>query len=182
MRWKRKMDLKKLITTIPDFPVKGIQYKDVTSILTQPKAFQHTVTKITSYCIKNKITDIVAPDARGFLWGAPVALDLGIPLHIVRKPGKLPPPTYEHHFTYEYAETNLNIKQDAKLGPDSNVCIIDDVNATGGTASAIFELLQNFHVQPLHYACVIDLTFLEGSAKLQEYCGMDVFSVISYDK
>ena len=176
------MDLKKVIKTVPDFPVKGIMYKDVTSILENPKAFQYTVTKITDYCMRNKITDIVAPDARGFLWGAPVALDLGIPLHIVRKPGKLPPPTYEHHFTYEYAETNLNIKQDAKLGPDSNVCIIDDVNATGGTASAIFELLQNFHVQPLHYACVIDLTFLEGSAKLQEYCGMDVFSVISYDE
>tara|TARA_B100000965_G_C19519738_1_gene725882 strand:+ start:394 stop:924 length:531 start_codon:yes stop_codon:yes gene_type:complete len=176
------MDLKKLITTVPDFPVKGIQYKDVTSILTQPKAFQYTVTKLTDYCLRNKITDIVAPDARGFLWGAPVALDMEIPLHIVRKPGKLPPPTYEHHFTYEYAETNLNIKQDAKLGPDSNVCIIDDVNATGGTASAIFELLQNFKCQPLHYACVIDLTFLQGSAKLQEYCGMDTFSVISYEE
>ena len=148
---------------------------------TQPKAFQYTVTKITDYCMRNKITDIVAPDARGFLWGAPVALDMEIPLHIVRKPGKLPPPTFEHHFTYEYAQTNLNIKQDAKLGPDSNVCIIDDVNATGGTASAIFELLQNFNVQTMNYACVIDLTFLEGSAKLQEYCGMDVFSVVSYD-
>ena len=176
------MNLKKLITTVPDFPVKGIQYKDVTSILTQPKAFQYTVTKLTDYCMRNKITDIVAPDARGFLWGAPVALDMEIALHIVRKPGKLPPPTYEHHFTYEYAETNLNIKQDAKLGPYSNVCIIDDVNATGGTASAIFELLQNFKCQPLHYACVIDLTFLKGSAKLQEYCGMDTFSVISYEE
>ena len=176
------MDLKKVIKTVPDFPVKGIMYKDVTSILENPKAFQYTVTKITDYCMRNKITDIVAPDARGFLWGSPVALDMGIPLHIVRKPGKLPGPLHTHHFTYEYAETNLNIKQDAKLGPNSNVCIIDDVSATGGTASAIYELLGEFRVENVKYACVIDLTFLEGTAKLQGYCGMDTFSVVEYDK
>ena len=176
------MDLKKVIKTVPDFPVKGIMYKDVTSILENPKAFQYTVTKITDYCMRNKITDIVAPDARGFLWGSPVALDMEIPLHIVRKPGKLPGPLHTHHFTYEYAETNLNIKQDAKLGPNSKVCIIDDVSATGGTASAISELLGEYRVENVKYACVIDLTFLEGTAKLQGYCGMDTFSVVEYDK
>ena len=176
------MDLKKVIKTVPDFPVKGIMYKDVTSILENPKAFQYTVTKITDYCMRNKITDIVAPDARGFLWGSPVALDMEIPLHIVRKPVKLPGPLHTHHFTYEYAETNLNIKQDAKLGPNSKVCIIDDVSATGGTASAIYELLGEFRVENVKYACVIDLTFLEGTAKLQGYCGMDTFSVVEYDK
>ena len=176
------MDLKKVIKTVPDFPVKGIMYKDVTSILENPKAFQYTVTKITDYCMRNKITDIVAPDARGFLWGSPVALDMEIPLHIVRKPGKLPGPLHTHHFTYEYAETNLNIKQAAKLGPNSKVCIIDDVSATGGTASAIYELLGEFRVENVKYACVIDLTFLEGTAKLQGYCGMDTFSVVEYDK
>jgi adenine phosphoribosyltransferase len=176
------MDLKKVIKTVPDFPVKGIQYKDVTSILENPKAFQYSVTKITEFCLRNKITDIVAPDARGFLWGAPVALDMEIPLHIVRKPGKLPGPLHTHNFTYEYAETNLNIKQDAKLGPDSNVCIIDDVSATGGTASAIFELLQEFKVMDIKYACVIDLTFLQGTAKLHEYCGIESFSVVEYDE
>ena len=176
------MNLKKIITTVPDFPVEGIQYKDITSILENPKAFQYTVDKIVAYCRSIKATDIVAPDARGFIWGAPVALALGIPLHIVRKPGKLPPPTYTHHFTYEYAETNLNIKQDAKLGPNSNVCIIDDVSATGGTASAIFELLQEFKVMDIKYACVIDLTFLQGTAKLTEYCGIETYSVVEFDE
>ena len=176
------MDLKNVIKTVPDFPVKGIMYKDVTSILENPEAFRYTVTKLTDYCMRNKITDIVAPDARGFLWGSPVALDMEIPLHIVRKPGKLPGPLHTHHFTYEYAETNLNIKQDAKLGPDSNVCIIDDVSATGGTASAIFELLQKFRVANIKYACVIDLTFLEGTAKLKDYCNIDTFSVVEYNE
>jgi|TARA_R110001592_G_scaffold95287_1_gene274614 adenine phosphoribosyltransferase len=176
------MNLKKIITTVPDFPVEGIQYKDITSILENPKAFQYTVDKIVAYCRSIKATDIVAPDARGFIWGAPVALALGIPLHIVRKPGKLPPPTYTHEFTYEYAETNLNIKQDAKLGPNSNVCIIDDVSATGGTASAIFELLQEFKVMDIKYACVIDLTFLQGTAKLTEYCGIETYSVVEFDE
>ena len=176
------MDLKKVIKTVPDFPVKGIQYKDVTSILENPKAFQYTVDKIVAYCRSINATDIVAPDARGFLWGAPVALALSIPLHIVRKPGKLPGPLYTHQFTYEYAETNLNIKQDAKLGPNSNVCIIDDVSATGGTASAIYELLQEFKVMDMTYACVIDLTFLQGTAKLREYCGMETYSVVEFDE
>ena len=85
-------------------------------------------------------------------------------------------------FTYEYAETNLNIKQDAKLGSDSKVCIIDDVSATGGTASAIFELLQEFRVANIKYACVIDLTFLEGTAKLKDYCNIDTFSVVEYNE
>ena len=80
---KPRMDLKKVIKTVPDFPVKGIQYKDVTSILENPKAFQYTVTKLTDFCMRNKITDIVAPDARGFLWGSPVALDMEIPLHFL---------------------------------------------------------------------------------------------------
>ena len=175
------MNLKKIITTVPDFPVEGIQYKDITSILENPKAFQYTVDKIVAYCRSIKATDIVAPDARGFIWGAPVALALGIPLHIVRKPGKLPPPTYTHEFTYEYDTTSLNIRTDSKLGPNSNVCIIDDVSATGGTASAIYELLQNFQVAKMCYACVIDLTFLQGTAKLRDYCNMETYSVVEYD-
>ena len=92
-KWKKRMDLKNVIKTVPDFPVKGIMYKDVTSILENPEAFRYTVTKLTDYCMRNKITDIVAPDARGFLWGSPVAIDMEVPLHIVQT-GKLPVSTY----------------------------------------------------------------------------------------
>jgi len=174
------MDIKKVIKTVPDFPVEGVQYKDVTSILENPQAFQFTVDQITDFCQENQITDIVAPDARGFLWGAPVSLELEIPLHIVRKPGKLPGPLHTHSFEYEYAETSLNIKKDANLNYNSQVCIIDDVSATGGTGLAIAELLTHFDLISLKYACVIDLTFLGGTDKLRSR-GIETFSVVEYE-
>ena len=78
-------ELKKLIRNVPDFPVKGVQFKDISSILENPKAFQYTVDEITTYCFKTGITHIVAPDARGFIWGAPVSYNLGIPFTMARK-------------------------------------------------------------------------------------------------
>lgn len=183
MRGIDRYNLKKEITSIADFPVAGIQYKDVTSLLYKPEAFKVTVDAITAFARANNITDVVAPDARGFIWGSPVALALGVPLHLVRKPGKLPPPTIGYEFEYEYAQTSLHMKENTPLGALNNVLIIDDVSATGGTALAIVELLKKFEVHPIDicYACVIDLTFLEGTVKLQGE-GVKTFSVIEYDK
>jgi adenine phosphoribosyltransferase len=176
-------NLKKDVTNVPDFPIEGVQYKDVTSLLYNPAAFKTTVDAITAFAKANYITDIIAPDARGFIWGSPVALNLGIPLHLVRKPGKLPPPTVGYEFEYEYASTSLHMKEDSPLGSLSNVLIIDDVSATGGTGLAILELLKEFKIHPLDvcYASVIDLVFLGGTVKLQEQ-GVKTFSVIEYEK
>ena len=183
MRDTDRFNLKKDITPIPDFPVAGVQYKDVTSLLYKPAAFKTTVDAITAFARANNITDIVAPDARGFIWGSPVAVALGVPLHLVRKPGKLPPPTISHEFDYEYASTSLHMKENTPLDSMSNVLIIDDVSATGGTALAVVELLKKFGIHPIDvcYACVIDLTFLEGTIKLQGE-GVKTFSIIEYDK
>lgn len=175
-------NLKGNISTVLDFPVQGVQYKDITSLLYNPTAFKTTVDAITSFAKSNYITDVVAADARGFIWGGPVALNLNVPLHLVRKSGKLPPPTIGHEFEYEYNSTSLHMKEDTPLGALNNVLIIDDVSATGGTALAIVELLKRFEVHPIDmcYASVIDLTFLGGSVKLQEQ-GVTTFSVIEYD-
>jgi adenine phosphoribosyltransferase len=176
-------NLKKDITPIQDFPVAGVQYKDVTSLLYKPAAFKTTVDAITAFARANNITDVVAADARGFIWGSPVALNLGVPLHLVRKPGKLPPPTIGYSFEYEYANTSLHMKENAPLDGLSNVLIVDDVSATGGTALAIVELLKQFNVHPIEvcYASVIDLVFLGGTVKLTEQ-GVKTFSVITYNK
>lgn len=176
-------ELKAALETIPDFPVPGVQYKDVTSLLTKPNAFRTTVDRIVEFAKSNYITDVVAPDARGFVWASPVALALNVPLHLIRKPGKLPPPTIGYEFEYEYAKTSLHIKEHAELRSLSNVLIVDDVNATGGTALAVIELLKKFDVHPINvcYACVIDLTFLGGTVKLQDE-GVQTFSVIDYDR
>jgi adenine phosphoribosyltransferase len=183
MRNTDPFNLKNEITPIPDFPIPGVQYKDVTSLLYKPTAFKTTVDAITAFARANNITDVVAPDARGFIWGSPVALNLGVPLHLVRKPGKLPPPTVGHEFEYEYASTSLYMKANTPLAELNNVLIIDDVSATGGTGLAIVELLKKFNVHPIDmcYASVIDLVFLGGSVKLQEQ-GVKTFSVIEYEK
>ena len=176
-------NLDSIIRTVPDFPVAGVQYKDVTSLLYDPVAFKTTVDAITAYAKANYITDIVAPDARGFIWGSAVAFNLGVPLHLVRKPGKLPPPTIGYDFDYEYDSTSLHIREDSPLAELNNILIVDDVSATGGTALAIVELLKKFNVHPIDvcYACVIDLSFLGGTVNLQEQ-GLKTFSVIEYSK
>ena len=183
MRDTDSFNLKKDITPIPDFPVAGVQYKDVTSLLYKPAAFKTTVDAITAFARANNITDVVAADARGFIWGSPVALNIGVPLHLVRKPGKLPPPTVGVEFEYEYANTSLHMKENTPIGQLNNVLIVDDVSATGGTALAIVELLKKFNVHPIDvcYACVIDLSFLDGTVKLRGE-GVKTFSVIEYDK
>jgi adenine phosphoribosyltransferase len=183
MRDTDPYNLKKDITPIPDFPIPGVQYKDVTSLLYKPEAFKTTVDAITAFARANNITDVVAPDARGFIWGSPVALNLGAPLHLVRKPGKLPPPTVGYEFEYEYASTRLYMKETSPLGALTNVLIVDDVSATGGTGLAIVELLKKFSIHPIDvcYACVIDLSFLGGTVNLQEQ-NVKTFSVIEYEK
>ncbi len=112
-----------------------------------------------------------------------VAYKLGLPIHLVRKPGKLPPPTHAHEFEYEYAKTSLHIKTSAAIDEKTKVGIIDDVNATGGTALAIAELLKHFGTTSanISYACVVDLPFLNGSNKLKEH-GIKFFSTTSYNE
>ena len=175
------MNLKQVIQSVPDWPEEGINFQDVTSLLQNPQAFKQSVRTLVDQIEGKGYTDIVAPDARGFLWGAPVALYLGIPLHIVRKPNKLPPPVKSRKYKCEYATRTLEIKTTAPLNKNSQVCIIDDVSATGGTALAIAELLQTFDVSQISYGCVIDLAFLGGTEQLRGR-QIKTYSVVTYDE
>lgn len=174
--------IKENITEIPDWPVEGVNFKDLSKVLTEPGDFRWTLDRFKMFMLINDVNCIVAPDARGFIWGAPVAAELNLPFHMIRKPGKLPPPVISQDYEYEYASGTLEIKGDTDIGNNSVVGIIDDVNASGGTALAIIQLLIRLGVDPknIYYACVIDLKFLGGSQKIRE-TGVTMISLVDYD-
>lgn len=170
------------INEVKDWPVEGVNFKDLSSVLTKPGDFRWTLDQFKNFITENKVDCIAAPDARGFIWGAPVAAELGLPFHMIRKPGKLPPPVIGQDYEYEYASGRLEIKGDTDIGQGTKVGIIDDVNATGGTALAIIQLMIRIGVRPedIFYACVIDLPYLNGSDKIRE-TGATVLSLVSYE-
>lgn len=170
------------IKEIKDWPVEGVNFKDLSSVLTEPGDFRWTLDQFKNFISENKVHCIAAPDARGFIWGAPVAAELSLPFHMIRKPGKLPPPVIGQDYEYEYATGRLEIKGDTDIGFGTKVGVIDDVNATGGTAFAIIQLLIRLGVEPkdIYYGCVIDLPYLGGSAKIRE-TGANFVSLVSYE-
>lgn len=170
------------ITEIQDWPVEGVSFKDLSTVLTQPGDFRWSLDQFKKFMAKHRVDCIAAPDARGFIWASPVAAELGLPFHMIRKPGKLPPPVIKQDYEYEYASGSLEIKGNTDIGFGTKVGVIDDVNATGGTALAIIQLLIRLGVKPedIYYACVIDLKYLNGSEKIRE-AGVTMISLVSYD-
>ena len=175
--------IKNSITEIPNWPVEGVNFKDLSKVLTNPGDFRWALDRFKMFMVINGVGCIAAPDARGFIWGAPVAAELSLPFPMIRKPGKLPPPIISQECEYEYASGTLEIKGDTDIGTGTKVGIIDDVNASGGTALAIIQLLTRLGVDPkdIFYACVIDLTFLGGSDKIRE-TGVTMISLVNYDE
>jgi adenine phosphoribosyltransferase len=175
--------IKDSILEIKDWPVEGVNFKDLSKVLTQPGDFRWALDRLKMFMLINEIDCVAAPDARGFIWAAPVAAELELPFHMIRKPGKLPPPVISQSYEYEYASGTLEIKGDTDIGQGTKVGIIDDVNATGGTALAIIQLLIRIGVKPedIYYACVIDLNYLGGSQKIRE-TGVQMISLVTYDE
>lgn len=171
------MDLDKVIRNIADFPIEGVQFKDITTLLQNPEAFRYVIdTWVKRYEDKN-VEVIVGADARGFIFGAPLAYALGIPFVPVRKPGKLPAATLSESYSLEYGENTLEIHKDAMKKGD-RVLLVDDLLATGGTMGAMVRLVEQFDVEIVELAFVIELVFL-GGAKL---CGEHpVHSLVTYD-
>ena len=161
------MDLKKTIRTVDDFPTPGVKFLDVTSILEDPVVFRRTVKKFEKIASNNNIESIVAVDARGFIWAGAVAASLCIPLYLARKPGKLPGTVVTKEYATEYSTASLSMLQDSNIqGP---VMVVDDILATGGTLSAVGELLTEYWaIQPKDqvHAVLVNLSFLPGYQKL----------------
>lgn len=171
--------IKSSIKSIPDYPKAGIIFRDITSLLESPVAFQASVDAIVAEFKDKGITKIVGTESRGFIFGAPVALALGVPFVLVRKPKKLPRATISQSYTLEYGEDTLEIHTDAIQAGD-NVLIIDDLLATGGTVEATAKLIRRLNGVVENAAFVIWLPALKGEERLAEL-GIKPFTLVSFD-
>jgi adenine phosphoribosyltransferase len=170
------MDLRAYIRDIPDFPKPGILFKDITPLLAAPAAFRQAVEGFVEHYRGAGVDAIASAEARGFLFAAPVALALDLPLVPLRKPGKLPYETHRHAYELEYGKAELHMHIDA-IRAGMRVLIIDDLLATGGTVRAGCQLVEKAGGIIAGCAFLVELLFLHGREKLAP---AEVFSLIQY--
>lgn len=157
--------LRARIRDIPDFPKKGIIFKDITPLLADASLFQAAIEGMVQPWRSERIHKVVGIESRGFVFAAPLALALGAGLIIVRKPGKLPWKTVKEEYALEYGSDTLELHEDAVSGGERTL-IVDDVLATGGTAAAVGRLVQRLGGDLAGYSFLSELMFLQGSRKL----------------
>lgn len=170
------MDLKQHIRSVPDFPKPGILFYDISTLLAHPAAWQECVDQLAATVNPHKPDLLVGIESRGFLTAAPLALKLGCGFMMVRKKGKLPGKTVRYTYDLEYGTDTIEIQADA-VKPGQRLVILDDLLATGGTASAAVALLRQVGADVRSAAFIIELSFLDGRKKLD----VPVTTLISYD-
>ena len=171
------MDLASTIRNVPDFPVEGILFYDITTMLNKPEAFKASIDQLMEQYQNTEIDQVVGVESRGFIFGPILAYKLGTGFVPVRKPGKLPAEKLAESYELEYGTNILEIHRDA-IEPGQKVLVVDDLLATGGTAKATCNLVEKLGGQVVGVAFVIELNFLKGRDQLQGY---DVFALLSYD-
>lgn len=171
------MDLKEKIRIVEDFPKEGISFKDVTTLISDREGLRESVNKIVEHLKDKKIDVVVGPEARGFIFGVPVAYALGVGFIPVRKPGKLPGETISIAYDLEYGTDNLELHK-GSIKKGQRVAIVDDLLATGGTIEAVAKLVELAGGEVVSLDFVIELTELKGRDKLKGY---DVMSLTQYD-
>ena len=167
--------IKETIRDIPDFPKPGIIFKDITPLLANAEAFRASIELFAEHYRDKNIHGIVAVESRGFLFGGALAMELGIPMLIVRKPGKLPADTESIEYELEYGTDKLEIHKDA-ITEGQRLVVLDDLLATGGTAAATVQLVKNQGGEVVECAFAIELEFLGGKEKIGAPC----FALIGY--
>ena len=170
------MDLNSFIRDIPDFPKPGILFKDITPLLADPAAFEYSIARLFAHYSTTPIDAIAAVEARGFLFAAPLAIQLRKPLIPLRKPGKLPYRTYSLKYDLEYGQAELHMHIDG-VEPGAKVLMIDDVLATGGTMAAGCQLIEQAGGVVVGCAFLVELGFLNGREKLK---GHNIYSLLTY--
>lgn len=172
------MDLAPLIRNVPDFPKPGIQFKDITTLLKNARAFQYVIDTWKCRYLDQNIQAIVGADARGFIFGGALAYAMHLPFIPVRKRGKLPAKTINGNFNLEYGVDSVEIHVDA-LAPGQRVVLIDDLLATGGTMAATVALVKLLGAEIVEISFLIELTALKGREKL---AGLPVHSFITFEE
>ena len=170
-------DLKKHIRSIKDFPKKGIMFRDITTLLKEPKAFNKTLDELILFTDQVKIDKVVGIESRGFIFGSLLAQKLNVGFILARKPGKLPAETESATYQLEYGEDKIEMHKDA-INPGDKVLLHDDLLATGGTAEAVVKLIEKLGGEVVQISFLIELTFLNGRNKFDGY---DIKSLIMYD-
>jgi adenine phosphoribosyltransferase len=173
---RNQMDLKKYIRDIPDFPEPGILFRDITPLLRDTVAFQYAIDRFIERYEEEPLDTIVAVESRGFLFGAPLAYEMGKPFVPVRKQGKLPSSTYTAEYSLEYGSSVMEVHAD-DIGRGERVLLLDDLLATGGTMAATARLVEMSGAIVAGIGLVIELTDLGGRQRLANY---DVFSLVQY--
>lgn len=171
--------IKDSVRTIPNYPIEGVMFRDVMGILENAEAFKSTIHLLAQQYKNQTFTKIVGTEARGFLFGAPLAVALGVGFVPVRKPGKLPRATFSQAYQLEYGEDALEIHQDA-LTEHDNVLIVDDLLATGGTVKATTQLIRKLGAQVNDAAFIISLPDL-GGEKILNDMGLTLHSLIHFE-
>lgn len=171
------LDLKSFIRDIPDFPKPGILFRDITPLLASPTAFRESIRRMADHYRNDGVQAVVAAEARGFIFAAPLAVELGAGFVPIRKPGKLPFDTHAFHYELEYGTDTLEMHVDG-VASGERVLVVDDLLATGGTVDACCKLLERCGAQIVGCAFLINLVCLGGARRIAPY---PAFSLIQYE-
>ena len=172
------MELKNFVREIENYPIEGISFKDITTLLKEPLAFKNVVDQISEYCLGKGITKIVSLESRGFIVGGAVAYCINAGFVPIRKKGKLPSKVINQSYELEYGVDSIEMHIDA-LSENDVVLIHDDLLATGGTALAALNLVKQLNVKKIYFSFICDLTFIQTDNK-RELSKYDTHSVIQY--
>ena len=170
------MDLKQYIADVKDFPEQGIIFRDISPLMANGEAYRYSIKEIVKYAQDLNVDKVVGPEARGFMVGCPVAVELGCGFAMARKKGKLPRETVEVSYGLEYGKATLQLHQDAIL-PGDKVLVCDDLLATGGTTAATIELVEKLGGEVVGLAFLIELLDLKGRDLIQGY---NIFTLMEY--
>ena len=177
MSTSQKLQLTDYIRSIPDFPKPGILFRDITPLLAAPEALREAIRQMAERCREWDVDCVAAAEARGFIFAAPLALELNVAFVPIRKPGKLPFDTHAFHYELEYGTDTLEIHTDG-VAPNQNVLLVDDLLATGGTIQACCRLVEKADARVAGCAFLIELESLGGRKLIDGY---PMFSLIRYE-